>query len=330
VIYGSGFEDRPELLTRIAARMPLLGNDAGTVATIKAPESFFGTLERLGVAHPETRTERPRKGAGWVAKRRGGAGGSHVVPSRLQEDASGIYFQRLIEGRAISALFLANGRHCRVIGFSEQWTAPAPRRRFRYGGAVRPASLSKAAEAEMGRAVGLVASAFGLRGLGSADFLLKENQPYLLEINPRPGATLDVFAGAAKPLLGLHVDAVTSSRLPREGLVFEGAAASAILYAPKGLIVPRNMIWPSWAADLPKPGEQIDKQRPICILLARAGTRGRAKRLVETRKASLLAKIQKNEGEQCEQEEERRKCSGADEEAEHQHPSRAAGARYHR
>ncbi len=291
VIYGSGFEGRPNLLTNIAARWPLLGNDAGTVKKIKAPETFFGTLERLGIAHPHTRTERPAKDAGWIAKRRGGAGGSHVVPSRLQKDASDVYFQRLIEGRAVSALFLANTRDCRIIGFSEQWTAPAPLRRFRYGGAVRPAVLPVAAAAEMARAVAAVAAAFGLTGLGSADFVVKENQAFLLEINPRPGATLDVFAGAAKPLLGLHVDAVTRGRLPRESLAFEGAAASAIVHAPKGLIVPRNMIWPSWAADLPKPGEQIDKQRPICTVLARAGTRGRAKRLVETRKASLLAKI---------------------------------------
>ncbi|WP_141700732.1 ATP-grasp domain-containing protein [Methyloceanibacter superfactus] len=329
-IYGSGFEDRPQLLARIAARMPLLGNDAATVKAIKAPETFFGTLERLGIPHPETREGRPAKGAGWIAKRRGGAGGSHVVPSRLQKDADDIYFQRWVAGRAISALFVANGRRCRVIGFSEQWPAPAPRRPWRYGGAVRPANLTKAAEAEMTRAVARVVSAFGLKGLGSADFVLTENQPLLLEINPRPGATLDVFAGAAKSLLGLHVDAVKRGRLPREGLAFEGAAASTIIHAPKRLIVPRSMIWPSWAADLPKPGEQIDKQRPICTLLARAGTRGRAKRLVETRKASLLAKIQKSQGEQCEQEKERRKCSETDEAAEHQHPSRTAGARHHR
>ncbi len=330
VIYGSGFEDRPQLLARIGAIWPLLGNGAATVEAIKAPENFFGTLARLGIAHPDTRTDRPAKGAGWVAKRRGGAGGSHVVASRLQKDADDVYFQRLIEGRAISALFLANPRQCRIIGFSEQWTAPAPGRRWRYGGAVRPAALTKAAETAMARAVGLVASAFGLKGLGSADFVLGENQAYLLEINPRPGATLDIFAGAAKSLLNLHVDAVTRGGLPRESLAFGGAAASAILHAPKRLIVPRSMIWPSWAADLPKPGEQIDKQRPICTLLARAGTRGRAKRLVETRKASLLAKLENSQGEQCEQEEDRRKSSGTDEKAEREHPSRTAGARHHR
>jgi len=329
VVYGSGFEDRPKLLARIAERWPLIGNDASTVERIKAPENFFATLEQLGIVYPSTVTERPPKGAGWVAKRRGGAGGSHVVPSRLQKDAPNVYYQALIEGRAISALFLANGRKCRVIGFSEQWTAPAPLRRFRYGGAVRPATLPKAAEFEMARAVALVASAFGLRGLASADFVLRENHPFLLEINPRPGATLDIFAGAAKPLLGLHVDAVTLGRLPRETLAFEGAAASAVVHAPNGVIVPRSMTWPAWAADLPKPGEQIDKQRPICTVLARAGTRGRAKRLVESRNASLLAKIQKlGKGDTCEQK-ERRERDASDGTTEHQRTRRPAGTPPH-
>jgi len=329
VVYGSGFEDRPKLLARIAERWPLIGNDAATVERIKAPESFFGTLEQLGIVYPSTVTQRPPKGAGWVAKRRGGAGGSHVVPSRLQKDATNVYYQALIEGRAISALFLANGRKCRVIGFSEQWTAPAPRRLWRYGGAVRPAALSEAVKSEMVRAIALAARAFGLKGLASADFVLKENQPFLLEINPRPGATLDVFAGAAKPLLGLHVDAVTLGRLPRETLAFEGAAASAVVHAPNGVIVPRSMTWPAWAADLPKSGEQIDKQRPICTVLARAGTRGRAQRLVESRNASLLAKIQKlSKGGTCEQE-ERRERDASDGKTEHQRARRPAGTPPH-
>jgi len=308
LVYGSGFEDRTSLLARIAEHWPLLGNDAATVETVKAPETFFATLDALGIPHPVTVTARPAKSAGWIAKRRGGAGGSHVVRGRLPRGATNVYYQALMEGRAVSALFVANGRNARVLGFSEQWTAPAPRKPWRYGGAVRPVSLSGAAVAAMEHAVARATKAFGLRGLASADFVLAENQPQLLEINPRPGATLDIFAGAVKPLLNLHLDAVLNGKLPWKTLMFEGAAASGVLHAPATVIVPRNMKWPLWSADLPKPGERIDKQRPICTVLARAGTQGQAKRLVHARKASLLAKIKKLKGEQREQEEDRRKC----------------------
>jgi len=331
LVYGSGFEDRPHLLTRLAERWLLLGNDAETVARIKAPETFFATLGALAIPHPATAMTRPRNGAGWIAKRHGGAGGSHVVPSRLQKDATNVYYQALVEGRAVSALFLANGSKARVLGFSEQWTAPAPRRLWRYGGAVQPAPLPEDAAEAMTRAVTRLAPEFGLKGLASADFVLSENRPLLLEINPRPGATLDIFARAKKPLLKLHVDAVLDGTLPQKPLVFEGAAASSIVHAPKRVIVPRNMTWPSWAADLPKAGERIDKQRPICTVLARAGTGARAKRLAETRKASLLAKIQEpSKGDECERQEERRKRNTSDEKAERQHRGRTAHRRDHR
>ncbi len=331
LVYGSGFEDRPHLLTRLAERWPLLGNDAETVERIKAPEAFFATLDALSIAYPPTLMEPPAKGAGWVAKRRGGAGGSHVVPSRLQKDATGVYYQTLVEGRAVSALFLADGSRAQVLGFSEQWTAPAPRRPWRYGGAVQPATLPETVAAEMARAVMALSAAFGLKGLASADFVLAENRPVLLEINPRPGATLDIFASAKKPLVKLHIDAVLDGTLTRKPLVFEGATASSIVHAPKGVIVPRSMTWPSWAADLPHPGERIDKQRPICTVLARAGTEARAKRLAETRKASLLAKIQElSKGDQCERQEERRKRNASDETAEHQRTGRTAHRRDHR
>ena len=81
LVYGSGFEDRPKVLTRIAKSWTLLGNDEATVARLKDPESFFGEFDRLGVAHPATASKRPAKGEGasaWLVKRKGGAGGSHI------------------------------------------------------------------------------------------------------------------------------------------------------------------------------------------------------------------------------------------------------------
>src|SRR3990170_8865443 len=92
-VFGAGFEDRPELLALIAKSWPLLGNHAATVKRLKAPEVFFAELDRLGIPHPLTASERPAKGAGWLAKKRGGAGGSHIVPSRRMKGAPHVYYQ---------------------------------------------------------------------------------------------------------------------------------------------------------------------------------------------------------------------------------------------
>lgn len=292
VVYGAGFEDRPELLREIAKRWPVLGNDAATVQSIKAPETFFAELDLLGIAHPATIMTRPAKGAGWLAKKRGGAGGSHIVPSRLKRGVHDIYYQQRIEGHAFSALFVANGTKARVLGLSEQWTAPAGKSLWRYGGAVRPAAVRTRVAREMIHAVGAVARSFKLKGLGSADFLVHDGKAFLLEINPRPGATLDIFDCGATPLLGLHIQAVRAGELPPRALNLADAMASAIVYAARGGAAPTGMVWPSWTADRPKSSEWIDKNRPICTVLARASSKAQAKRLIKERICKIFVWFQ--------------------------------------
>jgi len=309
-VYGAGFEDRPELLTLIAERWRLLGNDAEAVKRIKGPEIFFAALDRLDIMHPVTLSERPAKGGAWLAKKRGGAGGSHIVPSRLSKSAANVYFQQRVEGRAVSALFVGNGQNARVLGFSEQWTAPSPPSLWRYGGAVRPAALLKTVEQQMTSAVTSIAQAFKIKGLASADFLVNDGGALLLEINPRPGATLDIFDWGATPLMRLHLEAVRLGKLPHRALKFEDAMASAIVYAPWGFSVPPGTVWPNWCADRPKSGEWIDKNRPICTVWARGSTKTQAKRLVEERICKILSGFQSvSRGEDGEQKRRNRRSA---------------------
>jgi predicted ATP-grasp superfamily ATP-dependent carboligase len=291
-VYGAGFEDRPELLRLIAKRWPLLGNDAVTVERLKAPEIFFAELDRLGVPHPVTVRKRPAKVGNWLAKKAGGAGGSHIVPSRLRKGAHDVYYQERVEGRAVSALFAGDGSGARVLGFSEQWTAPRPPSLWRYCGAVRPAALSSKAARQMASAVRRVARSFKIKGLASADFVVNGEDAVLLEINPRPGATLDIFDHGAKPLFRLHLEAVSHGKLPPRGLKFADAMASAIVYAETGGAAAPDMVWPEWSADRPKSSEWIDKNRPICTVVARGSSKARAKRLVEERICKILAFFQ--------------------------------------
>lgn len=288
LVYGAGFEDRPRLIAKLAKRWTLLGNDAHTVARVKAPEQFFAVLDALGIPHPRTVMDAQAAKPGWLAKRRGGAGGGHISSSFTPQANASLYFQERVRGRSVSALFVANGKDARVLGFSEQWTAPMRGRPFRYGGAVRTQELAPDVAEAMKDAVARIAASFALKGLGSADFMVCGEEALLLEINPRPGATLDIFDTEAAPLLGLHRAAVRGGPLPREGLVLEGAAAAAIVFATKALTVP-DMPWPDWAADRPKAGERIDKGRPICTVLARAHTPAEAKGLVEERISIIQA-----------------------------------------
>jgi uncharacterized protein len=148
-----------------------------------------------------------------------------------------------------------------------------------------------------------LAREFKLKGLGSADFLVNGEDAFLLEINPRPGATIDIFDSGRSPLIQLHLDALMDGKLPRQRLKFSDAKASAIVYAKNGIAVSPRMTWPDWVTDRPKPSEWIDKNRPICTVWARARTQGHAKRLVEQRVGKVLSGFRTvSRGEEGEQE----------------------------
>ena len=309
VVYGSGFEDRPTLLARIAERWPLLGHRPSVVERVKSPEMFFTELARLGIPHPRTVMDPAAAGSGWLAKRQGGAGGSHVVTShvvtshaasagtsRRRSIKGRTYFQEKLEGRPVSALFASTGTSAQVLGFSEQWAAPTARAKWRYGGAARPAELSPDLEARLTHSVERVAESFDLKGLGSADFLVNGEDFRLLEINPRPGATLDIFDSEAEPLLRIHLEAVLENRLPTALRNLPAATAAAIVYATEPINVSQTMIWPDWTFDRPRIGERIDKDRPICTVWARSRTKVEARRLVDERIESILAACTGREG----------------------------------
>src|ERR1043166_9265280 len=127
LVWGTGFEDKPELLGLLAQRWRLLGNGAEVVAHLKDPIRLACLCADCGTCHPEVSLVRPGNPAGWLAKRRGGAGGSHIRPrADPAELGTNFYFQRHHPGAPISLLFLADGRRTLPLGFSAQWSWPAP------------------------------------------------------------------------------------------------------------------------------------------------------------------------------------------------------------
>src|SRR2546421_3102690 len=235
MVCGTGFEDRPALLDRIARQWRLLGNSPATIARLKHPQTFAALCRGCGVSHPETRADPPTDLADWLVKRAGGAGGTHVRSAMGGAEPRGTaYYQRRVTGTPISALVLGNGRALMVLGFSAQWAAPAAGEPFRYGGAVRPANLS----AEMSSALVDAVKRFGgevpLIGLNSFDFMVDEDAFCLLEINPRPGATLEIFEPSEDSLFALHV-AACKGALPSKAPELPEATAGCIVYSDRDI-----------------------------------------------------------------------------------------------
>jgi len=288
VVLGPGFEHAPRLMARIAERNPLIGAAPETVRLLKDPARFAALLAGLGVPHPEIVAA---AGDQVLSKRRGGSGGAHIraaegLPRR------GRYFQRRVDGRSVSALFLCDGRKAQVIGFSEQWTDPTPAAPFRYGGAVGPIAPNAVVAGKVAAALSRIVAATGLLGLASADLLLPDDQLtfWLLEINPRPGATLDVFDRAPAPaLLGLHLDACRG--LPPEPPPrFTRAQAAGVLYAEAPTSV-ASLRRPVWTADWPACEEIVPAGAPVCTVLAAGASPSAARALFFERRAALLASL---------------------------------------
>jgi uncharacterized protein len=294
LVYGAGFEHQPETIAAIAQSTLVFGNDAETLKRAKDPLALAQICEANGVRHPQVQFAPPDEPDLWLMKRRGGAGGAHIGtahgPSRAWPD---FYFQHRVAGKSISALFLGSEKKAEIIGLSMQWTAPTPASRFRYGGAAGPVDIDPAQAEEIARSVAAIASELDLVGLNSADFLVSADAVWLIEINPRPGATLDVFESNEAPLFARHVAACEGRLTPACPSL--QCKAAEIVYAPCDIVAPEGQNWPDWMVDRPSPGTRIAVGDPLCTTLAFGATVDLARALASERARKIIALVQEAE-----------------------------------
>jgi uncharacterized protein len=292
LVYGAGFEHDPALLAALAAATPLLGNAPETLAAVKHPLRLAELLARLGLSHPATATTPPSlDDGGWLCKSVGGAGGAHIGPASRQAATAGVYFQRRVRGRPLSALFVADGSGAHVLGFSEQWAAATETAPFRYGGCAGPVSPPPAVAEAITVACRSIARAAGLVGLNSLDLLVEGNGLHIIEVNPRPGATLDLFDGATDGALWRSHLAGVARQLSPPRATPGAARAAAVVYAPWDMTTPKGLSWPRWTADRGPGGTPVRRGDPICTVTAAAATVAAARASVEQRAARLLERL---------------------------------------
>lgn len=287
LVLGSGLEDKLRLVDILDKRYTLLGCTPEAMRHCKDPLVFFPVLDELGIAHPETRATPPNDCSGWITKRVGGSGGRHIrncIPDTRAKPRR--YFQKRIEGIriSVSALIAHDGI---ATSFSRQWTSPSAAMPFRYGGAVSLQESETPGAEAMLSAVDKLARAFDLKGLASFDFIIDGGRAYLLEINPRPGATLDVFDDAQGSLFKAHVDASLGQPLDQSGGDLEASRAAAILHADRGGLTLGNYDWPEWSADRGAPGTFVPAGAPLATVFADAATPDAAVARARTRLATL-------------------------------------------
>jgi uncharacterized protein len=296
-VAGSGFEGRTDWLARGAECLPLIGNDAATVAAVRHPARFFSVLAEEGIGHPPVR-HGAAPAAGWLQKDAGGCGGWQVRRAEAGDTAPtpSHYFQQEWPGRPMSATFVANRAEARVIGFNEQLVRPLGSRPYVFSGVLGPVPLPPEAEQAVDRAAQVLTRAFGLQGLASLDFLLQGEQVSVLELNPRPPASMALYAEAG--ILAAHVAACLRAELPppRIRRAPQRVRGHEIVYAGRTLRLDEHAAsrlagWPE-AHDLPCAGGSFEPGDPLCSLSATGADAQEVRTRLQASRLALLKSLE--------------------------------------
>ncbi len=280
-VAGSGLEGRPDLLVDASPGLPWLGCTPEAVARLRDPALFLGFLASEGIPHPPVAQVRPPDGQAWLLKDLHACGASHIrllsAAAASPVLAPGQVLQRRAPGQAMSATFVANGREARLLGINQQNIRAHPVRPevpYMFCGVVGPVPVPAGVPAALQRALDRLVPAFGLRGLGSLDFLLDGDAWQLLEVNPRPPASIVLYPHW-RPMAA-HVRACLEGLLP--GPPLEAAPEQAvrgyeIVFARRALTLDARQAAVLAAApevhDLPGAGQHFGAGEPLCSVTLR-------------------------------------------------------------
>jgi predicted ATP-grasp superfamily ATP-dependent carboligase len=280
VVYGAGLENRPDLVARLAVGRELLGTPPELLEAVRDPWAVGEAAQAAGARAPQTLppsalsthagATASTPGAGpWLRKPRRGGGGRgvrHWTGGRLRATE---ILQRHVDGLACSAVAVGDGRSAVVLGLTEQLHRP---RGYAWTGNATPPRLAPdelaALAAQLRKVCEEVVARFGVRGAFSVDAVWDGRHAWVLEVNPRPTAGLELFGPGT---FALHVRgarggplATTSRALP-----LARARTKLVLFADRDVRAPRLQWWPSGLVrDIPRPDEEIARGQPVCTLLS--------------------------------------------------------------
>jgi predicted ATP-grasp superfamily ATP-dependent carboligase len=305
-MYTGALENHPRIVAAVSALRPLWGNSPAVLRRIRDPVRVATVLRATGLPALEVRaaSDPPPADGRWLLKpRRGAAGhGIHRWTGDAQDARSRLaphYFQRIVPGLPLSAVFVGLPPTAKLLGISRQWIgvealSAGP---FAYCGSIGPLWLAAEMQRQIERTGDELARCFSLRGLFGIDFVQDAGIAFPVEVNPRYTASVEVLEQAlGVSAIALHAEAFGASVAGSPGGVSgPRIVAKAILYAPENIVIPaldaflspdpiRSL--PDFA-DLPETGAQIPRGRPICTVLAAGTTREECLRQLNERLALL-------------------------------------------
>jgi uncharacterized protein len=284
VAYTSNLENYPAAVAVLAHNRRLLGNPPETLEQVRNPLLLARALAASGFEVPATRAGAPASPGHtgrWLLKpRRSGGGHGTSVWRSGRPVARSQYLQQRIGGLPGSIVFAADGRRAMSLGLTRQLVglAEVGADGFRYCGSLlasagRPVFPRQPELLARARALAdAVTERFGLTGLNGVDFIARDGVPVPIEVNPRYSASMELIERATGlSLFEVHREAC-EGRLPAAVPPPAEVWGKAIVFARRPVTVDDPRAWQVELADVPHPGERIDRGRPICTVFGRAGT----------------------------------------------------------
>jgi predicted ATP-grasp superfamily ATP-dependent carboligase len=293
LLYLSGPENQPQQLEYWQGRGLLLGNGTEALRIVRDPYCLRGILAEIDAPMP--RFYAPAEAPQILQKRhllkplnRGGGHGIVDLPEgRPWQERLDTFLclqkhiiQEYCYGLSASFTFLSDGKQAVLLGASSQWAVEGG---FIYRGNLAPLEpqIIKT-HPGLTRKMELIANhltqAAGLVGFNTVDVIINKEGLWVLEVNPRWSASLELFEIlAGRSFFTDHVQACRG-RLPspKSAGNAAGFAGKDLVYARRDLRVhyPHDESWRDLYAkgvrDLPRQGVLIAKNQPLCTVLARA------------------------------------------------------------
>jgi uncharacterized protein len=306
-MYAGGLENYPELVDRMAALRPLLGNDGETLRRVRHPLRMQAVCAAMGIAMPETRRsadDLPHDGS-WLCKTYRGASGSGVWAldgprARERAQREDAVFQRHVNGVPAAAIYVVSRRRAELLGVSRQLMRPTDGRGWQYSGSIGPLPVSPRIEAQLEKIGDSLAMDWRVCGIVGADLVIDEQYAWLVEINPRYTASVELVERFfSSPVIAAHVAACMENETSeRFGLVRDSPPpgdaihAKTILYARRDVVIsPSTFAWmigeaaidpPHCSlADIPHAGEMIPAGRPVLTAFASGTSEGDCQRQLD-------------------------------------------------
>lgn len=305
VLFTGATEHHRRVVEHCLLKCKPIGNPTPNAFPLANPIELYEWAESVGVRMPKTQTSLPKGDGHWLRKRFESSGGLGVHPLNLEESSLSterMFFQKFVDGHAMSAVFFANGGKATLCGCTKQLTGLSVlgASDFKYCGSIGPVDLSSSFTNQLLSIASGMARDFKLSGLFGIDFIFDQETAWMIEVNPRYTASVEV----------LELNAGQSLIFGRSFNWYEQnlMIGKAIIYWPEE----RPLVWnktDNWTlfcdifqnddcietiestivvADVPQPDTEIKQGHPVLTVFAAGETTERCESILLKRGGQIL------------------------------------------